>query len=103
MITSILSFDNITKRCWIPVEYDVYMVWNKYNEEELHTIYPFSKRKKVYITGAPQFDFYINKKWLLTDEEWKNTIGIPNKINRKIILYAGGPKELFPKEPMYLK
>ncbi|MCZ2222878.1 MAG: CDP-glycerol glycerophosphotransferase family protein [Chitinophagales bacterium] len=102
-ITAILSFDNITKRGWIPVKYDVYMVWNKYNYNELHRIYPYTKQKKIVITGAPQFDFYYNKKYLLNKSDWEKLVGIKNLQQRKIILYAGGPKSLFPNEPQYLK
>ena len=59
MITSILSFDNITKRGWIPVEYDLYIVWNEQNKEQLHRIYPFTKNKPVHVCGPAQFDFYF--------------------------------------------
>ncbi len=103
MITSILSFDNLTKRGWIPVVYDVYMVWNAYNMEELYSIYPFTKSKAVHITGAPQFDFYNKNEWILPECEWREIVGIGGKSNRKIILFAGGPKELFPQEPLYLQ
>jgi hypothetical protein len=103
MITAILSFDNITKRGWIPVYYDVYTVWNKENKEQLQKIYPFTRSKPVHITGAPQFDFYFKQGYLLSKEEWQNVVGIPANNNKKIILYAGGPQALFPQEPMYLQ
>jgi hypothetical protein len=103
MLTAILSFDNITKRGWIPVAYDAYMVWNKYNLAELHRIYPLTQHKEVTITGAPQFDFYFQEKYLLPLEEWKQIVGLENINERKIILYAGGPQALFPNEPQYLK
>jgi len=103
MITSILSFDNITKRGWMPVTYDVYMVWNSYNKDQLHRIYPYTKRLCVEITGAAQFDFYFNQKFLLQYEQWKRNTGLPLTGNRKIILYAGGPEILFPNEPQYLQ
>ncbi len=103
MITSILSFDNITKRGWIPVEYDVYMVWNKHNRDELYRIYPFAKNKAVEITGAAQFDFYWNEGYLLSFEDWKRRVGLPIVNSKKIILYAGGPRALFPNEPQYLQ
>lgn len=102
MITSILSFDNITKRGWIPVHYDAYMVWNKYNYNELLRIYTEIDPNKIYITGAPQFDFYYNKSFLLSKEEWMQIVGIKDS-GRKIILYAGGPKSLFPNEPQYVQ
>ncbi len=103
MMTSILSFDNITKRGWIPVEYDLYMVWNEDNKQQLHRIYPFTLNKPVYVTGAVQFDFYFKNEFILPIKEWKNIMEIPADDNRKIILYAGGPQALFPREPLYLK
>ena len=103
MITSILSFDNITKRGWVPVVYDLYMVWNQYNLNELYHIYPEIETKQVHIVGAPQFDFYNKQEWLLSIRDWKSSVGINLNTKKKIILYAGGPKDLFPEEPMYLK
>jgi hypothetical protein len=103
MITSILSFDNITKRGWIPVPYDHYMVWNKYNYQEALSVYPAAaKPVNTKVVGAAQFDFYFNDKYLLPKAEWQKQKGLPAG-DRKIILYAGGPKSLFPNEPQYLK
>lgn len=103
MVTSILSFDNITKRGWIPVNYDVYMVWNKYNKNELKRIYPaVNEKSKIYITGAPQFDFYHNPSLLIDKKNWFSRIGITD-LSTKIILYAGGPAALFPNEPQYVR
>ncbi|HEY6977054.1 MAG TPA: hypothetical protein VH396_12245 [Chitinophagaceae bacterium] len=103
MLTSILSFDNITKRGWIPVEYDLYIVWNGQNKEQLHRIYPFTKNKTVHVCGPAQFDFYFDKEYLWENCEWRRNSGINVSKERKIILYAGGPQELFPYEPYYLK
>lgn len=103
MITSVLSFDNITKRGWIPVEYDLYIVWNTQNKKQLQRIYPFTKNKPVHVCGPAQFDFYFKEEYLLEKCEWKKLVGINAAEKRKIILYAGGPKELFPYEPCYLK
>ena len=103
MITAILSFDNITKRGWIPVPYDHYLVWNKYNYQEALTTYSKSATpQNVEVVGAPQFDFYFNNQNLLDPQEWRKIVGVPED-GRKIILYAGGPKSLFPNEPQYVK
>ena len=103
MITSILSFDNITKRGWIPVSFDHYMVWNKYNYEEALSIYHKAARiDNTAIVGAPQFDFYFNPGSLVPKSDWKMKTSLPSG-DRKIILYAGGPQRLFPNEPQYLK
>lgn len=101
MITSILSFDNITKRGWIPVHYDAYMVWNQYNKDQLLRIYPGINIDKIFITGAPQFDFYFRENWLMDKMAWLKQFGLEH-FSGKIILYAGGPASLFPDEPSYL-
>ena len=103
MLASILSFDNITKRGWMPVIYDTYMVWNKYNHQQTLRIYKEIKDPlSVHVVGAAQFDFYYNDHNLLSKQDWMQLVGIPGN-GRKIILYAGGPGSLFPNEPQYLK
>ena len=105
MITSILLFDNIVKRGWIPVNYDCYMVWNKYNDAELRRIYTeaiIQNDANITIVGAPQFDFYKKEEYLLSREAWLQLVGLPIT-DRKIILYAGGPVSLFPQEPQFLQ
>lgn len=104
MITSILSFDNIVKRGWIPVPFSTYMVWNQKMKQELLRIYHESANvNNIFVTGAVQFDFYTQpEKFLIPKEQWLHLIGI-NEPNRKIILYAGGPKSLFPQEYQFLQ
>lgn len=102
MITAILSFDNITKRGWLPVEYDLYMVWNLQNKNQLLRIYPAIKKDTIHITGAPQFDFYFNTDWQMSENEWKKILGLPDE-DCNIILYAGGPVSLLPNETQYLQ
>ena len=58
--SSILSFDNITTKGWMPVLCDRYCLWNKFNKHELFRIYPETRAKQVTIVGAPQFDFYYD-------------------------------------------
>jgi len=103
MFTSILSFDNLTKRGWIPVDFNVYMVWNKYNFNEAKRIYPRATATgNVHIVGAAQFDVYFKNENLISKDQWKQLTGIPLN-DKKIILYAGGPGALFPNECQYLK
>lgn len=100
--TAILSFDNLTKRGWIPVIYDQYLVWNKYNAREVSRIYPETKEQsKVVVTGAPQFDFYFSDKNIMSLEKWCALFGLAPQ--HPVLLYAGGPVALFPNEPNFLK
>lgn len=105
MITSILSFDNIVKRGWIPVKYKHWMVWNEKMKSELMRIYPESvSDKNVHVVGAVQFDFYKHPdKYLMSEDKWRELVGLPPKDHRKIILFAGGSYTLFPQEHQFLQ
>ncbi len=101
VIASIHSFDNVTKRGWQSVVSDHYIVWNKYNKEELERIHPsITNKNRITIAGAPQFDFHFNKDFIWSGNEWRTRLNIP--AGKKVILYAGGPVALLPDEPQYL-
>lgn len=106
MIASILSFDNIIKRGWLPVNYDCYMVWNKQMAGEIRRIYFEAVERNhdnVNIVGAAQFDFYQKPDYILPRHEWLKMVGLPENTERKIILFAGGPVSLFPQEYQFLE
>ena len=98
---SILSFDNLTSRNWMPVKFDHYMVWNKYNVEQLLRGYPAVTENDVTITGAPQFDFYYDKNYVWDEKVWRKHLGIP--AGRPVILFGGGTAQLIPNEPVWLE
>ncbi len=102
MITSILSFDNIVKRGWIPVVYDNYMVWNNQMCSQLKRIYKKVPAQNIHVVGAAQFDFYKKTEYLLERKEWLKFVGLPENTAKKIILFAGGPVSLFPQEYQFL-
>jgi CDP-glycerol glycerophosphotransferase (TagB/SpsB family) len=97
---SILSFDNVTSRSWIPINFDHYMVWNKYNSNEIVRSYPGVKEDDITLTGPPQFDFYYDKTYIWDKNYWKKILGIPE--NRPIILFGGGTFGVVPNEPYWL-
>jgi len=101
ILASIHSFDNVTKRGWQATIFDKYITWNKYNKQELLTIFKNLLPNDVYVAGAPQFDFHYNPQMIIPKNEWLSMLGIP--ANKKIILYAGGTVTLFPTEPQYPK
>ncbi len=101
ILASVHSFDNVTKRGWPAIYFDQYIVWNKYNKNELARINPaLLAGDRIAIAGAPQFDFHFNPSYFFSREEWLQKEGIPH--DKKIILYAGGPVSIFPHEPQYL-
>jgi hypothetical protein len=99
--TSILSFDNITSRNWMPVQFDHYMVWNNYNVMQLLRGYPGVKAEQITVTGAPQFDFYYDKSYCWDEQDWRKRLKIPAE--RPVILFGGGTAQLIPNEPVWLQ
>jgi CDP-glycerol glycerophosphotransferase (TagB/SpsB family) len=96
-IASILSFDNITTRPHLPVHFDKYLVWNKYNRQELLRIYSDIHPKDIELVGAPQFDFYYDTTYLWSEQQWRERLGIPE--SRPVILFGAGYYSIAPVEP----
>jgi hypothetical protein len=99
--TSILSFDNITTRTWIPIKFDHYMVWNKYNANELVRAYPEVRADEITVTGPPQFDFYWDKSYIWDEKDWRKAHKIP--AGQPVILFGGGTYRVVPHEPLWLR
>lgn len=100
LCTAILSFDNLTTRPYIPVRFEKYLLWNKYNEAELHRIYPESASKSVEIVGAPQFDFYYDASYVWREEAWRSELGLPP--SRPVILFGSASAIIAPQEEQWL-
>jgi hypothetical protein len=99
--TSILSFDNLTTRSWIPIVFDQYMVWNSHNEQQLRRGYPEAGARPVAVVGSPQFDFYWDPTYIWEDRHWRNKLALP--ADRPIILFGGGYFSCAPHEPQFLQ
>lgn len=97
---AILSFDNLTTRPWIPVDFDLYLLWNQYNLAQLRKGYPHTADKEVTIVGTPQFDFYWKRDCLWGQAEWRQRLSLPP--NRPVLLFAGGYFTCAPHEPQFL-
>jgi hypothetical protein len=97
---SILSFDNITSQGWLPLTFDQYLVWNRYDVEALLRGYPQVSEDRISVVGSPQFDFYWNPRYLWSEEEWRSRIGLPQ--GRRVILFGGGHYFCAPHEPNFL-
>lgn len=101
LATSLLSFDYVTTRGWWAVKFDRYMVWNRYNAQELLRSHPEISPSQVEIVGAPQFDFYYDPSYLWSEAEWRQQLGLPP--GRPVILFAGGFYFCAPHEPRFLQ
>lgn len=100
MCTSILSFDNISTRGWIPIDFDRYLVWNRYNAAELARTYAKATPDRVEIVGAPQFDFYWDPSYIWSEEKWRSEMKLPQQ--GPVILFGGGFYSCAPHEPQFL-
>ncbi len=100
LCTAIHSFDNLTTRGWIPVIFDLYILWNQYNKNELIRTYPESNNTKIVITGAPQFDFYWDESYRWAEDVWRKELGLPD--GRPVILFGAGVASIVPHEPHIL-
>lgn len=100
LCAAILSFDNITTRGWIPIAFDRYLLWNRYNEAELRRGYPEAAAAGVTIVGPAQFDFYWNKKFLWDETQWRSRLRLP--ASRPVILYGAGYHGIVPHEPHFV-
>lgn len=98
--THILSFDNLTSRSFIPINFfDKYLVWNNRMKQELAKYYDITEHK-IDIVGTPQFDFH-----LIDPQNYDNDIEIFWKeiSNNGFILYCANHLHLTPKEPQLLE
>jgi len=98
--TAILSFDNLTTRPWIPIMFDLYMLWNRHNSAQLLRGYPAAAERDVKIVGSPQFDFYWRPEFLWSESEWRRRLALP--AGRPVLLFAGGYYTCVPHEPQFL-
>lgn len=96
MLCSMLSFDNITTRGWIPVTFDKYLLWNQYNQDELIRIYPKVNEEDIIIVGVPQFDFYYDDEFMLSEFEWRKELSLP--ADRPVILFSSASSVIAPPE-----
>ncbi|MDL1911673.1 hypothetical protein FBQ81_13450 [Chloroflexi bacterium CFX6] len=100
LFTAILSFDNITARTWLPVTFQHYMVWNRYNAQELLRSYPAVKAEDVSVTGPPQFDFYWDESYIWDEGAWRRELGLPT--DAPVIFWGSGYVKIVPNETSLL-
>jgi hypothetical protein len=92
----VLSFDNITSRGYIPIDYfDKYFVWNTKMQKELIEFYSVDPHK-ITITGTPQFDYHVNSKYRLSEAETRLKLKVGQA---PYVIYCANHFQLTPGEP----
>lgn len=97
----VFSWDNLTSRSRIMVDYDHYLMWNEEMKDQLLHIYPHINSSQISVLGTPQFDYHFNQKYFLSREALCKEIGLDP--NRKYILYTTGMAGDFPEEHLHVK
>ena len=99
--THILSFDNVTSRGYVPLfkAFDHYLVWQERMAAELTRFYQVPRRR-ITITGTPQFDFHVDRGLCWSRERTAEVLGIDPR--RPYIVYAANHYRFTPTEPELL-
>lgn len=100
VLASILSFDNLTTRSWMPFAADRYLLWNRYNAAELRRGYSEAANVEIELVGSPQFDFYYDPSYVWPIEEWLVDLGLD--AGHRWVLFGGGYYTCAPHEPQFL-
>jgi len=91
IVAFVTSFDNLTTKTRLLLDYDGYIVWSENMRRELHMLYPQSRDRPVIVTGAPQFDILRNESLYQTREEFLGQYGLDPA--RKTVVYClGSPR-----------
>ncbi|MHA1713888.1 MAG: hypothetical protein ACTSW4_07655 [Candidatus Ranarchaeia archaeon] len=95
VISMVASWDHLTKGR-LPTMYDRMIVWNDFLKRQLVEWYGY-KPENVFITGIPQFDYYVKDRNKLPGKrEFMKSIGADPK--EKLITYTTSPVTLSPSE-----
>ncbi len=100
VVTSVLSFDNLTSRGWLP-HFDHYLVWNEVMRDQLLRFYPYLSAEQVSVTGTGQFDFHRRPECLWHRDRTTDRLGIPR--GARYFLYSTSHISLAPDEPELLE
>lgn len=98
-IGSIFSWDNLPKGNLL-VKSDKYFVWSQNMKNELLQYYPEVEKNKIFITGTPQFEYYLKKHLYETKEVFYKRYNLD--LQKKIICFSGDDKKTSPFDAVYL-
>ncbi len=97
VIAAIHSWDNLTTKRRMIVDYDAYIVWAEAMKADLLTCYPYAEKKPIYITGASQYDVFWNPEFHLSKGEFCAQYGFDPA--KPILLHALGSPNLIVEYP----
>jgi hypothetical protein len=84
----ITSWDNISIKSHMELQYDGWLVWSDRMRQELEAYYPSARRRPISVIGAPQFDVFFDKKRYQTRQEFCRRLKLNPDL--PIVLHALG-------------
>lgn len=92
-VAFVTSFDNLTTKTRLLVDYDGYIVWSENMRCTLHALYPHTSGKPIAVTGPPQFDILRKKELYQTREEFYGQYGL-DPAKKTVVYCLGSPRFL---------
>jgi hypothetical protein len=96
-MAAIHSWDNLSTKGRMVIDYDGYIVWSDEMKRELFEFCPVARTKPVYTVGAVQFDTFFQDKFKQSREEFCRASGLD--AGKPIVVYGLGSPNLFNEEP----
>ena len=97
----IRSWDNITTKCELIPDAELFLVWSDFMERELRLYFPRYHHRGVLSIGTPQFDGHGDQVNIIPREEFCAKMGIDP--NRPIVLYCTGGTHICRNEHLVIK
>lgn len=82
----IRSRDNLAAKIQHIPDADAYLVWSQNMADFLSNLFPEFDRRKIHITGSPQFDRHLNPNYRLSREEFFAQMGLDPQ--RPLVVYS---------------
>jgi len=97
----IRSWDNITTKCELIPDAELFLVWSEDMERELRLYFPRYHHRRVLKIGTPQFDGHLDPSSIIPRKEFCERMGLDP--DRPIVLYCTGGSHICQNEHLVIK
>lgn len=88
VLAMIPSWDNVTTKNRMVFRYDGFLVWSEQTRHELLSVYPDTRDKEIFVTGATQFDVFQQPRFAESRSAFCQRHGLHPEL--PIVVYAIG-------------
>jgi hypothetical protein len=97
----IFSWDNLPSKGRMMGNFNDYYVWSDLMKGDLSEFYPNVSTNNVFVVGTPQFESYVMPDFFISNEEFRNRLGIPGE--KKIITFSCGDITTSKNDELYIE